>query len=332
MLHLSILILLTVFLYIWVQKRLHKSFADKKNNYERLKYEYEKAVQENTNLKTNNSRLEGAVEETIALYDITKDIRKILDEDEIFNLFKERINEYIKVGDCLLLKKDTDLSQYKNYTILPLTIERNTIGYLVASDIGEKGKDKFHILAQQFVSGIKGAFLFKQVQELTITDSLTQIFNRRYFLERFNEEMERSKKFKFCFSFLMIDIDHFKEYNDHYGHLVGDAILREVTKTIKENTRQIDFMGRYGGEEISIVLVETDRDQARFAAERIRQAIESRHITVYDEDLKVTVSIGLSTFPQDASDTQTLIDKADEALYLAKQTGRNRVCVYEAHK
>ncbi|MBU1726122.1 MAG: GGDEF domain-containing protein, partial [Candidatus Omnitrophica bacterium] len=120
--------------------------------------------------------------------------------------------------------------------------------------------------------------------------------------------------------------DHFKEFNDNYGHLVGDAILRDVARVIKENIRQIDFMGRYGGEELSLALAETDRRQAHFAAERIRKAIEARRFRVYDEDLSVTISIGISTFKNDVKDTSALIEKADKALYQAKETGRNKVC------
>ncbi|MDO8488781.1 MAG: GGDEF domain-containing protein, partial [Candidatus Omnitrophota bacterium] len=127
-------------------------------------------------------------------------------------------------------------------------------------------------------------------------------------------------------SFLMIDIDNFKQFNDRYGHLVGDAILRKVSKIINETVRQIDFIGRYGGEEISIVLTETDRDQANFAAERIRQAIATPTIKVYDEEIKVTVSIGVSNFPDNAMNMQDLIELADQALYLAKETGKNKVC------
>jgi len=328
MLRLTVLILLIVFLYIRLKKRLAWSILKHKNIYERLKDEYDNSLKENTKLKTDNSILEQSAEETIALYDITKDICKTLDEDEIFNIFRERINRYIKIEDCRFLKSGADLTQYKGYTVLPLMMHSQEVGYLVAGDIKEEDRDKFHILAHQFLSGLKRVLLYQKVQELTIIDGLTQIFNRRYFLERFDEEMRRAKKFKLKFSFLMVDIDHFKDYNDRYGHLVGDAILRELAKTIKETIRQIDFMGRYGGEELSIILAETDKEQARFAAERIRQAIESKHIAVYDEDLKVTVSIGVSTFPEDARDTKALIDKADKALYIAKQTGRNRIYTY----
>jgi len=328
MLSIIILVLLTIILCIWIKRILNQGFRATQDNYTSIKSEFDKLAQENIKLKLENSELERSAQETIALYDITKDIRKILDEDQIFKLFKERINKYIKAGDCQFLKTDTVPPQYSAYEVFPIKMDKNVIGYLIADDIDERDRDKFHILAHQFASGVKGAFLFKRVQELTITDSLTQIFNRRYFLERFDEELRRSQKFKLKFSCLMVDIDHFKGFNDNYGHLVGDAILREITQTIKENMRQIDFVGRYGGEELSLILIETDKKRAKLAAERIRQAIEARQLRIYDEQLHVTISIGISTFPDDAGQSPAIIDKADKALYQAKQMGRNRVCVY----
>jgi diguanylate cyclase (GGDEF)-like protein len=127
----------------------------------------------------------------------------------------------------------------------------------------------------------------------------------------------------------MTDIDYFKIYNDRYGHLVGDAILKEVSASIKENVRQIDIVGRYGGEEFCIILAETGKEEAMQAAQRIRGAIEGKLIRVYDEYIKVTVSIGASIFPEHAKDADKLIDCADQALYKAKQAGRNRVTIYE---
>ncbi|MFA5145698.1 MAG: GGDEF domain-containing protein [Candidatus Omnitrophota bacterium] len=330
MLRLIALALLTVFSYFSLKKVLNKSLTDKKNNYNCLEREYENGVRENLRLKTENSVLEKSVEDTIALYDITKEIRRTLDEGEIFKIFKEHLRKYIQAGDALLLKADADLTKYKDHILFPLVIENDIIGYLASSGIQPQDKDKFHILAQQFLAGVRGALLFKKVQGLTIIDNLTQVFNRRYFLKRFSEELERSKRLGYKLSFLMIDTDYFKDFNDKYGHLVGDAILRDISKTIKETIRQVDFMGRYGGEELSVVLTETDKGPARLAAERIRQAIASKHFTVYDEDLRVTISIGISTFPEDTGDAMALIDKADKALYQAKQSGRNRVCVYES--
>ena len=332
MLYLTALFLLSVILFISTRKKLGRNFAIDKSNYGVLEAEYKSALAENERIEKENSNLGQSVRQTVALYDITKDICKSLEEDAVFNIFKERINKYMRIGDCKYFKGETQVEQNQGDTVLPLMIQRNNIGYLVASGVREADMDKFHILSQQFLLGIKRALLYKKVQELIITDSLTQVYSRRYFLGRFQEEMERSKKFNLNLSFLMVDIDHFKECNDHYGHLVGDAVLREISKTIKESIRQMDFMGRYGGEELSIVLSETDKEQAGFAAERIRQAIEERQIRVYDEDLKVTISIGISTFPDDAKDVQTLIDKSDQALYLAKQSGRNKFCIYQSQK
>ncbi|MCX5706909.1 MAG: GGDEF domain-containing protein [Candidatus Omnitrophica bacterium] len=279
-------------------------------------------------IKADNLKLGKEISETIALYEITKDICKSLDEEKIFAIFKERIKSYIKTGDCRFLNKDADLALYKDYTVLPLVIGDERIGYLIASDISQNSKDKFQILGQQFLIGIKRALLYKKIQELAIMDGLTQVFSRRHFLERFQEELTRSRKFKHNLSFLMVDIDRFKDFNDKYGHLVGDAILRETAKEIKEAVRQIDFVGRYGGEELSIVLAETNKEQAHFAAERIRKCIESKNIKVYDEELHVTISIGFATFPDDNTDSSMLIEAADKALYLAKQTGRNKACAY----
>ena len=304
------------------------SLSKIKKSYDGLEKEYKKLAQEEAKLKKENLDLENLVNETIALYDITKNICKSLDAVKLFNFFKEHLGKYLEAEDVLFLKEDTDLASYNNYTILPLEINNKPVGYLAASNIREQDKNKFLILSHQIILGIKRALLYQRVQELAITDSLTGIFSRRHFLERLKEELERSKKLTHSFSFLMLDIDHFKEYNDNYGHLVGDAILREATKTIKENIRQVDFMGRYGGEEVSVILTETNKEQTLVVVERIRQAIEARHIKVYDEDLQVTISIGVSTFPDDASDEQLLIDNADQALYKAKESGRNRACFY----
>ena len=123
----------------------------------------------------------------------------------------------------------------------------------------------------------------------------------------------------------MLDLDNFKSYNDRYGHLVGDALLSTVARIIKDNLRQIDIVARYGGEEFSIILPDTDKQEAEYVSSRLRQAIEKEHIRAYDEDLQITVSIGGSIFPKDTNDAQDLVDKADQALYHAKQAGKNQV-------
>jgi len=325
--NLSFLVFLTILLFFWLKRRLAKNLLDIPD-YTRTKDKYDKILSENIRLKEANRNLEDSLDSTIALYDITEEICKSLDADKVFSNFKEVIKKYIEAGDCQFIKGQADLSGYKDYTTLPLKIQDRLIGYLLVGALKSEDKEKFYILAQQFLLGIKRAVLYQDIQELAIIDGLTKISNRRYYLERFKEEVERSQKFNYIFSCLMIDIDYFKDYNDRYGHIVGDAILRELSKTIQETIRQIDMVGRYGGEEFSVILSETDKEAAQFAAERIRQAIEDRRIRAYDEELKITVSIGISTFPGDGKDIKTLIDRADSALYRAKETGRNKVCIY----
>ncbi len=333
MLYIGILLCLSIALIVIFERYLWLQFAKVQVYYNQLEAEKKALDADNSRLEKDNENLLKAVEDMVSLYDLTKDICRTLDEDRILSIFKSHIDTRIQVQEFDFLKSETQLPESQNVTILPLKIHKNTIGYLYARGIlrGED-KERFAILGQQFLLGYKRTLLYKEVQQLTITDGLTQIFNRRYFLERFAEELNRSKNLKLNLSFLMVDIDRFKGYNDHYGHLVGDVLLKELARVIKENIRQIDFMGRYGGEEISIVLAETDKEQARFAAERIRQAVESKRVRAYDEELGATVSIGISTYPDDACDTSQLIDKSDQALYVAKHSGRNKVSAYNDKK
>jgi diguanylate cyclase (GGDEF)-like protein len=270
---------------------------------------------------------EKSLADTAALYETSKEMRKTLDEDKMFSIFSDALNKYIGPQDCRFIKGQRDLAADNGYDALPLTIGQTNGGYLLSKGIQGRDRDKYLILAGQFLSAMKGAYLFKQIQELTVTDSLTQIFNRGYFLERLTEERARSAKFNFKFSFLMVDIDNFKDFNDRYGHLAGDAILKDVAGAIKQGIRGIDFMGRYGGEELSIVLTQSEKNKAILVAERIRKMIQSRKIRIYGEELSVTVSIGVASFPEDAKDAKGIMEKADAALYAAKRQGRNQVCV-----
>jgi len=184
------------------------------------------------------------------------------------------------------------------------------------------------ILSNQFSMVLERIRLYELVHELAITDGLTAAFVRRHFLKRFAEEIERAKYYDTRISFIMIDIDHFKKCNDKYGHLVGDVVLRDVASTLKESLRDIDIIGRYGGEEFSIMLPETHKEGAAIVCERLRKAVEVTEIKAYDEKIRTTISLGLSTFPDDSDELSQLIDKADQMLYKAKKEGRNRVRIY----
>ncbi len=324
----SILLLLTVVLFFSVEKLLRKISVREEYRLAKVRAGYNVLAEEVSRLRDENSGLQEALAKTVAMYELTKQICKSLDEEKVFGAFKEQLARFIEFENCLLLKPGVDLSQYKTYSMLPLEIDSKLIGYLATEGIKSEAQETFLILAHQFMLGIKRVFLYRRIQELAIIDSLTGAFTRSYYLERFEEELARSLKFNYKFSYLMVDVDGFKGFNDNYGHLVGDAILREVSGLIKEKIRQIDSLGRYGGDEFLVILPETDAQGAAFAAERIRQAIQERRVKAYDEELKVTVSIGVSTFPEHGKDNPTLIDNADKALYQAKQAGRNRVSVF----
>ncbi len=213
----------------------------------------------------------------------------------------------------------------RSFIALPLLSEGMPIGILTIDGIDEEHTESFSILAEQLSLELKKISLYERVQALAITDGLTGIYVRRHFLERYAEDFARSRRHSLKLSVLMIDLDHFKQCNDTYGHLVGDIVLKEIARIMKGYVRQVDLIGRYGGEEFVIALPDTDRNSAIAVAERIRQEVERHKFRAYDETITMTISIGIATYPDNGDDVQMLIDKADQALYKAKEEGRNRV-------
>ncbi len=171
----------------------------------------------------------------------------------------------------------------------------------------------------------------EELKTISMTDQLTSLFNRRYFLQRLFEESERVRRNNGCFSLFVIDVDDFKPLNDEYGHLAGDDALKETAAVISEEVRAIDVVARIGGEEFSVILPGTARDDAAVIAERIRGAVEGLKFDAkrFSPDTRLTVSIGLAEFPYDADNLEDLIHNADKAMYEAKGMGKNRVVGYE---
>jgi diguanylate cyclase (GGDEF)-like protein len=169
---------------------------------------------------------------------------------------------------------------------------------------------------------------------MATVDDLTKLFNRRYFFERFDQEMERAKRYQRSLSCVILDIDHFKLVNDTYGHLTGDKVLRDISQILKKNCRKSDLAGRYGGEELIIVLPETDSQGAMIIAERIREMIE-QHQTVNGNGviIQVTVSLGVASLTGAELLTidkyERIVQYADDALLQAKKAGRNRIVYYQ---
>ena len=315
-------------LCLWIDRK-GRSLTDKKASlYQKAKSEEGMLLADCAVLEGETSRLKHGLDQTIELYEITREITKSLDKEQVFAVFSEKLKKYLSIDDCRLLSPGEDGRDYPAWTFFPLEIGKKSLGQLAVAGLKEKDLEKFQILAQQFLLGLKRAVLYQHVQEMATLDGLTRVFTRRYLFERCNEELERSKRFKYNLSCLMIDVDKFKDFNDTYGHLVGDAILVAVARVIKDNIRQIDLLGKYGGEEFCVILTETDIPGAQFVGERIRQALSDTSIQAYDELLRVTISIGVAGFPEDSSDLTGMVDKADQALYKAKEAGRNRVCIF----
>jgi len=168
-----------------------------------------------------------------------------------------------------------------------------------------------------------------KLRKLAVTDGLTGLFNYRAFRRQLHLEISRSQRFKLPVSLLMMDIDHFKMYNDHFGHLNGDRVLKYFANLLHKNIREVDFLARYGGEEFVIILPGTDKKSAKIVGEKLRTLIE-HYPFPFEKKLPtgvVTMSVGVASFPQDTQDEKELIRLADTALYKAKKGGRNRTVV-----
>ncbi len=168
----------------------------------------------------------------------------------------------------------------------------------------------------------------KELNQLAQRDGLTQLYNHRFFKERFTEEVSRANRYNRELSLVFLDVDYFKIFNDRNGHPAGDALLKILSKLLQERVRNVDFVARYGGEEFVIVLPETHKKGAMALANSIRKQISEYPFEGRENqpEHKVTISVGIATYPNDGMSAEALIKHSDDALYLAKRNGRNRVC------
>jgi diguanylate cyclase (GGDEF)-like protein len=169
-----------------------------------------------------------------------------------------------------------------------------------------------------------------ELERLATTDALTSAFNRRYFMSKLEDEVERARRYKHPSSLLMIDVDHFKRINDSFGHDVGDAVLIQLVKLLEGQVRQLDTVARIGGEEFAILLPETGRKEAMISAERLLGIVRAASIEAGGNKLQFTISIGCAEFGADSPKVEAILKTADLALYEAKESGRDRVVVGDA--
>ncbi len=212
---------------------------------------------------------------------------------------------------------------------IPIIINEGVDNVIAVENLKEEDFEKFSIVIGQFALEMRKVKLYQIVEKLSTIDGLTNLLLRRHFMEALKKELQRAKLHNLKLASLMIDIDHFKKINDKYGHLAGDKVLVKIAQIIKDSARRMDLISRYGGEEFAIALSETDKEGAKVVAERIKSQVEEEAFQLDGEKANATVSIGISFFPDDTEDLMELIDLSDKALYEAKKTGRNKICIYK---
>jgi diguanylate cyclase (GGDEF)-like protein len=197
---------------------------------------------------------------------------------------------------------------------------------------GDLSDDVLTALQGHVQSAVANAHRYDAIRRQVVTDHLTGLYNRRHFVNRAREEIERSLRYQHPLSVLMVDVDHFKHFNDRYGHATGDRVLQTVAGIFRKALRNVDLCARLGGEEFAILLPDTPAANAYHVAERVRATLSSYRYTglgLPPED-NVTISIGVATCPLDATTLEDLLELADKALYTAKSQGRDRVCQHAA--
>ena len=218
--------------------------------------------------------------------------------------------------------------------IVPLNIHNECIGHLYFLSTREKAfapktENIIQLLAKDFSMVFKLMLLYDETRELSIKDGLTNLYNKRYFLEILEKEFDRSRRFGSTLSLIIMDIDHFKAVNDIHGHLQGDSVLREMGDIVAQSIRKIDIPARYGGEEFVIIVPNTSLQEAKIIAEKIRKTTEAHAFKAENTPMKITISLGISTLNGKVCDKLALVKFADDALYKAKHSGRNQVCLAE---
>jgi diguanylate cyclase (GGDEF)-like protein len=221
----------------------------------------------------------------------------------------------------------------KSFLALPMISVDKVMGMMILDYLEEDRdftEDQIRLaatIAGQASPVVENAKLYEQVRILAKTDSLTKLYNNRQFYESLSSELKRSARYGHFLSLIMLDVDHFKKYNDSFGHLQGDVVLKEIARILLDNLRNSDIAARYGGEEMVIILPETFKEKAVGVAQRIRKNIQEYSFPGSGgEAVRVTVSLGIATYPDDADSVMELIRESDRALYQAKREGRNRVC------
>ena len=266
-------------------------------------------------------------------YDPKMIITKAMEEKSILSS-----REYLETINTLLYDfKDEQkeiinkLGVSKNIIAIPLYPSNNPFGVMMVfsprEDVTDKELNFLSLFANQVEMAITIANLFENLKKEAVTDSLTELYNRRYFNQALQKEAERAQRLHQPFSIISLDLDYLKKINDTYGHFFGDLAIRTIADILKKNARSIDIPARLGGEEFSVLLPGVDSSGAMIAAERIRAAIEAQELDTIGH---ITASVGVGTFPEHSIKLDELLDMTDQAMYKSKINGRNRVTLAKA--
>ncbi len=259
--------------------------------------------------------------------DLTKNPRPTILADSI-GAIAEMLGGFSR-SKIISILRSTGIHKDVPIAHFPLMIERKVQGvlWLWGGSLDEDDLPAMSIFANQVSIAIENARLFGAVQRLAAMDGLTGLNNRRYFSDIARIEFSRARRYEHSLSAMLLDIDYFKDFNDNFGHAIGDQVLQVVANCCKQSLRQTDILGRYGGEEFVALLPETDRHIAQSVAERLREKVSQLIVSTEKGDLSVTVSIGVAENNEYTPDLDTLIARADQAMYIAKHKGRNLVAI-----
>lgn len=251
----------------------------------------------------------------------------------------ELMEKVFKMGEAVTIKDTANRDDYSlldkntnSVMLVPLTTHGKTTGCLIAEsyrrdNFTDRDEKMLMAITRSAALALENALLHKRTEELTMIDDLTETFNYRYFVRKLQEEKRRAARYRLPLSLIMVDIDWFKKINDSYGHEAGNIVLKRLSGLIKECIRDVDIFARYGGEEFAVILPQTPQQDALTIGERIRQRVEKEIIETEPGNIRITVSVGLSSYPENGHSEEELVSIADQALYRAKGEGRNLVCV-----
>jgi two-component system, cell cycle response regulator len=235
----------------------------------------------------------------------------------------------IDVAKAVVFDAATRLKGIASVKVIPLRAGEKVLGTLVLGSrrtgvFDLEAVEQLRVIAMQAGDALLRARLFDETERLATTDGLTGLVNHRTFQARLDEHLLAAERYGKKLSLLLCDLDHFKSVNDTYGHPVGDQVLRAVARTLANEARGTDVVARYGGEEFAVVMPETDTGGALVIAERIRERVGALVLETEQGPLRVTMSLGVATFPDDAARKAGLVERADGCLYHAKRHGRNQ--------